>query len=54
MYFNNIQILNYVVIGIISLFVGKIIAWCNIRIPEKKEVFSKTYSDVDLNWLVGE
>ena len=30
MYFNNIQIMNYVVIGIIGLIIGKFTAWCNI------------------------
>lgn len=53
MYFNNIQILNYVVIGIIGLFVGKFIAWCNIRIPEKKEVFSKEFFEANKEGIPG-
>lgn len=43
MYFNNVSIINYAIIGIIGLLVGKIVAWCNIRIPEKKKVFSKEF-----------
>ena len=53
MYFNNIQILYYVVIGIIGLFVGKFIAWCNIRIPEKKSVFSKEFFKANKDGLPG-
>ena len=40
MYFNDIHILYYVVIGFIGLVVGKIVAWCNIRLPEKKKIIS--------------
>ena len=43
MYFNDVHILIYVLIGIIGLIVGKFIAWCNIRIPENKKVFSKEF-----------
>ena len=43
MYFNNLHILIYVAIFIIGLIVGKFIAWCNIRIPEKKKIFSKEF-----------
>lgn len=43
MYFNNVSIINYVIIGIIGLIVGKIVAWCNIRIPENKKIFSKEF-----------
>ena len=43
MYFNYIHILYYVAIGFIGLIVGKFIAWCNIRIPEKKKIFSKDF-----------
>ena len=38
MYFNNVHILNFVLIAAIGLIVGKFIAWCNIRIPEKKKI----------------
>lgn len=43
MYFNNIHILIYVAIFILGLFVGKFMAWCNLRLPEKKKVFSKDF-----------
>lgn len=43
MYFNNVHILYYVAIAIIGLLVGKFVAWCNIRIPEKKKIFSKEF-----------
>lgn len=43
MYFNNVHILYYVAIAIIGLIIGKFIAWCNIRIPEKKKIFSKEF-----------
>lgn len=40
---NNVHILVYVVFGIIALFVGKLVAWMNIRLPEDKKVFSKEF-----------
>lgn len=43
MYFNNIHILYYVAISILGLLVGKFVAWCNIRIPEKKKILSKEF-----------
>ena len=43
MYFNNVHILGFVIVALIGLIVGKFIAWCNTRIPEKKKVFSKEF-----------
>lgn len=43
MYFNNVHILYYVVIFVIGLIIGKIVAWCNIRLPEKNKIFSKDF-----------
>ena len=43
MYFNNLHILYYVLIFVIGLIVGKFIAWCNIRLPEKNKIFSKEF-----------
>ena len=43
MYFNNVHILVYGLIGLIGLIVGKFCAWCNKRLPEKKAIFSKEY-----------
>ena len=43
MYINEIHILWYVLSGIIGLFVGQFIDWCNIRLPEYQKVFSKDF-----------
>lgn len=40
---NNVHILIYVVVGIIAVFVGKLVAWMNIRLPEEQKVFSKEF-----------
>ena len=41
MYFNDVHILVYVAIAIIGFFVGKLVNWCNYRLPDCKPVFSK-------------
>ena len=51
MYFNNIHILYYVLIGFIGLIIGKFIAWCNIRIPENKKIFSKDFFKENRNGI---
>ena len=43
MYINDINIMYYVLVGIIGLFVGQFVDWCNIRLPEYKKVFSKEF-----------
>lgn len=43
MYINDIHILTYVVAGIIGIFVGQFIDWCNIRLPENKKIFSREF-----------
>ena len=43
MYINDLHILTYVVVGIIGLFVGQFVDWCNLRLPEYKKVFSKEF-----------
>lgn len=43
MYFNDLHILYYVAIAVLGLAIGKIAAWCNIRIPEKKTIFSREF-----------
>lgn len=43
MYFNNVHILIYVAIFIVGLIVGKLAAWCNIRLPERKKIFTKEF-----------
>ncbi len=47
MYFNNIHILIYVAIAIIGLIVGKFVAWINLRIPEKKKIFSNDFFKIN-------
>ena len=43
MYINDLHILVYVIAGILGLFVGQLIEWCNLRLPEYKKVFSKDF-----------
>ncbi len=43
MYFNNVHIKFYVIIAIIGFIVGKFVAWCNLRLPEDKKIFSKDF-----------
>lgn len=48
MYINDINIMFYVIVGIIGLFVGQFIDWCNNRLPEYKKVFSKEFFTIYL------
>ena len=43
MYINEMHILWYVFVGIIGLFVGQFIDWCNIRLVEYKKIFSRDF-----------
>ena len=57
MYINDVNILYYVVIGIIGLVVGQFVDWCNKRLPENKKIFSKIAikdqkKGVDLNTII--
>lgn len=47
MYYNNVHILIYTLIGFIGLIVGRFISWCNVRLPENKKVFSKEFFSKD-------
>ncbi len=40
MYFNDVNIVYYIIIAILGLFVGEFSNWMNKRIPENKKVFS--------------
>ena len=51
MYSNNVHILYYLLIGIIGLCVGKFTAWVNIRIPEKKKIFSRDFFKENKNGI---
>lgn len=48
MYINDINIMYYVLLGIIGICVGQFIDWCNIRLPEYKKVFSKEFFTIYL------
>ena len=43
MYFNGVHILWYVLAGVIGLFVGQFVDWCNERLPEYKKIFSRDF-----------
>lgn len=43
MYINDINIIYYILIGILGLVVGQFIDWCNKRLPEYKKIFSKEF-----------
>lgn len=43
LYINDVHILIYVLVGIIGLFVGQFIDWCNKRLPEYEKVLSKQF-----------
>lgn len=43
MYINDVNIIYYVIVAIIGLFVGEGINWANKRLPEYKPVFSKEF-----------
>ena len=43
MYLNDINIMYYVLVGVIGLFVGQFIDWMNLRLPEHKKVISKEF-----------
>ena len=51
MFFNNVHILVYLGIGIIGLLVGKFLAWCNVRLPENKKIFSKEFFKINKEGL---
>lgn len=40
---NNVPILAYLIISIIAIFVGKFVAWMNIRLSKNKKIFSKDF-----------
>ena len=48
MYINNINILHYLLIGIIGLFVGQFVDWCTIRLPEYKKIFTREFFSIYL------
>ena len=43
MYINDINIIYYVLIGMLGLVVGQFVDWCNKRLPEYKKIFTKEF-----------
>lgn len=43
MYINDINIVYYVLVGLLGLAVGQFVDWCNNRLPEYKKVFTKEF-----------
>lgn len=43
MYINNINILYYLLIGIIGLGVGQFVSWCTVRMPDYSKGFVKDF-----------
>lgn len=41
MYINDVHIAYYIIAAILGLFVGNVVEWLNIRLPEYKKIFSK-------------
>lgn len=48
MYINNINILYYLVIGIIGLGIGQFVSWCVVRLPEYRKVFVREFFTIYL------
>lgn len=48
---NNTHVLVYVIVGIIALFMGKIVAWMNMRLPEEKKICSKEFFAINKKGL---
>lgn len=48
MYINNINIIFYLLIGILGLGIGQFIAWCVERLPEYKKVFTREFFTIYL------
>lgn len=45
MYINDIHILEYLFVGILGLFVGQLIDWCNIRLEKYQRIISKDFKN---------
>ena len=41
MYFNDVNIGYYIIISILGLFVGELVNWMNVRLPDEKTLFTK-------------
>ncbi len=53
MYINDVHILYYVLFGVLGLFVGQLVNWCNQRLPEYKKIFSKEmFKNIKPNYIL--
>lgn len=43
MYFNNVNIIYYLIVAVIGFAEGKFVAWCSTRFIEEKKIFSKEF-----------
>ncbi len=43
MYFNEIHIISYVIVGVIGMLVGQFMDWCRLRLIDYKNIFSKEF-----------
>ena len=48
MYINNVNVVYYILVGMLGLLAGIFVDWCNDRLPEYKKVFSKEFLTVYL------
>ena len=48
MYINNINIIYYLILGIIGLGVGQFVSWCVIRLPDYRKVFVREFFTIYL------
>lgn len=56
MHIQDVHIIYYIIVGIIGLFVGQLVSWCNQRLPGYKKIFSKEFfgyfKKTKLNYLL--
>lgn len=43
MYLNDVHIISYVLVGLLGIFTGHFVDWCNKRLPEYKKVLTKEF-----------
>ncbi len=51
MYYNDVPIYIYVLLGLFGLLIGKIVAWVSMRLPEKKPIFSNEFFELNKEGL---
>ena len=43
MFYNNVHIAYFLIVAVLGFIEGKLVAWCNIRFPDDKKIFSKEF-----------